>query len=463
MGRYNKNATTNLFYMCIDFIMCFCSFIASLLIYGDLTKFAEPEYLLLWLIFFFVYVMMAKNFKLYQTTTFFYLDRTLITITKAYMYTLFIMTVILYFISDSHIDFRYYVIHLPITYFGLLISAFLSRLITKSFNITVSVPRTLLVGPEVNYARFLHFMKRSNMNINLIGYIDKPGSKPSKNSLGSIDELEQIIHDNAIDQVFFQSLSEHDDSLSKYIDLCLSIGVTAKIVLLPYNVGGTQSYIYSVGTYPVITYHNVNLNIYSRALKRAVDIAGSLVGIILSSPIMLITAIAIKLDSKGPIIFKQTRMGRNGRKFHMYKFRSMCIDAEAKKQELMKQNKIEGGLMFKMEDDPRITRVGKIIRKTSIDELPQFFNVLKGDMSLVGTRPPTLDEVALYKTDQWRRLSIRPGITGMWQVSGRSSITDFDEVVKLDTSYIDNWNIFLDIKIMIKTVAQIFQRNKGAM
>ena len=119
--------------------------------------------------------------------------------------------------------------------------------------------------------------------------------------------------------------------------------------------------------------------------------------------------------------------------------------------------------MFKMDDDPRITKVGKFIRKTSIDELPQFFNVLHGDMSLVGTRPPTLDEVALYETNQWRRLSIRPGITGMWQVSGRSTITDFDEVVRLDTEYIDNWNIFLDFRIMIKTVLLIFNKNKGAM
>ena len=141
----------------------------------------------------------------------------------------------------------------------------------------------------------------------------------------------------------------------------------------------------------------------------------------------------------------------------------MCVDAEERKKELMKNNKIEGGQMFKMDDDPRITKVGKFIRKTSIDELPQFFNVLHGDMSLVGTRPPTLDEVALYETNQWRRLSIRPGITGMWQVSGRSTITYFDEVVRLDTEYIDNWNIFLDFRIMIKTVLQIFNKNKGAM
>ena len=176
---------------------------------------------------------------------------------------------------------------------------------------------------------------------------------------------------------------------------------------------------------------------------------------------MLITAILIRLDSKGPVIFKQERVGQNGRHFYMYKFRSMCIDAEKKKEALMEHNEMNSQFMFKMQDDPRITRIGRFIRKTSIDELPQFFNVLRGDMSLVGTRPPTLDEVELYERVHWRRMSIKPGITGMWQVSGRSSITDFDEIVELDTQYIDRWNVLLDIQILLKTVLQVFCR-KGA-
>ena len=172
-------------------------------------------------------------------------------------------------------------------------------------------------------------------------------------------------------------------------------------------------------------------------------------------------ALAIKLDSPGPVFFKQTRVGKNGRHFKMFKFRSMVQDAEARKKELMAKNKVSGGLMFKMDDDPRITKVGKVIRKTSIDELPQFFNVLFGTMSLVGTRPPTVDEVAQYDTRHWRRLSVKPGITGMWQTSGRSEITDFEEVVALDKEYIDNWSMWLDIKILFKTVIQVFMR-KGA-
>lgn len=184
-----------------------------------------------------------------------------------------------------------------------------------------------------------------------------------------------------------------------------------------------------------------------------------IVGVILSSPIMLVTAIAIKLDSPGPILFKQTRVGQNGRHFKMYKFRSMYIDAEERKKELLEQNELEGGVMFKIKDDPRITRVGKFIRKTSIDELPQFFNILGGSMSLVGTRPPTLDEVEKYETSQWRRISIKPGLTGMWQVSGRSNIKSFDEIVELDTEYIDNWTLGMDIKIIFKTILVLLKHD----
>ena len=211
----------------------------------------------------------------------------------------------------------------------------------------------------------------------------------------------------------------------------------------------------------MITYHTIALNQYEQMVKRFIDIVGSIVGIVLTSPVMLITALAIKLDSKGPVFFVQKRVGQNGRVFKMLKFRSMCVDAEAKKEELMKNNEMEGGVMFKMKNDPRVTKVGRFIRKTSIDELPQFFNILVGHMSLVGTRPPTLDEVSKYGRSQWRRISIKPGLTGLWQVSGRSDITDFDEVVNLDLEYIDRWSLTLDAKILLGTVGLILGR-KGA-
>lgn len=195
-------------------------------------------------------------------------------------------------------------------------------------------------------------------------------------------------------------------------------------------------------------------------IKRCIDIVGSIVGLVISVPIIAVTAIPLKLESKGPIFFKQKRVGKNGRVFEMYKLRSMYMDAEEQKPELTEKNEING-LMFKITDDPRVTQVGRFIRKTSIDELPQFWNVLRGNMSLVGTRPPTLDEYNRYESHHKRRLSMTPGITGMWQVSGRSDIEEFEEVVRLDVEYIDNWSLLLDLKIIFKTLRVVFTR-KGA-
>ena len=191
-------------------------------------------------------------------------------------------------------------------------------------------------------------------------------------------------------------------------------------------------------------------------IKRLMDIAGALVGLVFTLIAFIIFAPIIKLQSPGPVFFTQTRVGRNGRRFKLYKFRSMYADAEARKAELMKDNKMQGN-MFKVENDPRIIPIGRFMRKYSIDELPQFFNVLKGDMSLVGTRPPTVDEFVLYEAHHRARLGIKPGITGLWQVSGRSDITDFEEIVSLDTAYISNWNLGMDIRILFKTVLVVLK------
>lgn len=191
--------------------------------------------------------------------------------------------------------------------------------------------------------------------------------------------------------------------------------------------------------------------------KRIIDIVGALVGLILCGLVSVVLVPLIRKDG-GSAIFAQTRIGKNGRHFTFYKFRSMCVDAEDKKRELMEQNTMQGG-MFKVDDDPRITKVGRFIRKTSLDELPQFYNVLKGDMSLVGTRPPTVDEYEHYTPEQKRRLSFKPGITGLWQVSGRSEIKNFDEVVKLDVAYIDDWTIWKDIEILLKTVKVVLMKD----
>ena len=219
--------------------------------------------------------------------------------------------------------------------------------------------------------------------------------------------------------------------------------------------------VHAIADRTVVTTSIQAANVVELFLKRAMDICGAMVGLVITGIAFVFVAPAIYFRSPGPIFFSQTRVGRNGRQFKIYKFRSMYMDAEKRKQELMAQNEMQG-LMFKMENDPRIIKgIGNFIRDTSIDELPQFFNILKGDMSLVGTRPPTLDEFTQYDLHHKVRLSFRPGLTGMWQVSGRSDITDFEEVVRLDEKYIENWNIWLDIRILLKTVVVVLTR-KGS-
>lgn len=193
-------------------------------------------------------------------------------------------------------------------------------------------------------------------------------------------------------------------------------------------------------------------------MKRIIDILGSIVGIIISAVIIFFVAVTMKItEPKGPIFFSQDRIGKNGKTFRMYKIRSMCIDAEEKLEELMKHNEVEGA-MFKMKNDPRITRIGKFIRKTSIDELPQLWNVLRGDMSLVGPRPPLIREVEEYTIHDRQRLLVKPGCTGLWQVSGRNKL-DFDEMVDLDIQYIENIGIINDFKIIIKTLFIMIKPN----
>lgn len=194
-------------------------------------------------------------------------------------------------------------------------------------------------------------------------------------------------------------------------------------------------------------------------VKRLVDIVGSLVGLVITGILFVPIAIAIKLDSPGPIFFGQTRCGWMGQQFTIWKFRSMCENAEFLKSQVKNQ---VSGAFFKNEDDPRITRVGRFIRRTSLDELPQFWNVLKGEMSLVGTRPPTPNEVEIYDVPEWQRLDVKPGMTGEWQVYGRSQVRNFEDVIRLDLRYQKNWSLAYDLKLILQTVLILFRKNSGA-
>lgn len=276
------------------------------------------------------------------------------------------------------------------------------------------------------------------------------------------DDVTAYIHKNWVDEVFF-ALPEHVDIPKKIMKDCNRMGVVTHVQLAALNELGKNQVVEEIAGYMVLSSSINIVSSWQLLVKRLMDIAGGLVGCIFTGIIYIFIAPIMKVKSPGPVFFSQVRMGKNGKPFKIYKFRSMYMDAEERKKELMEKNNIKDGLMFKMDDDPRIIKgIGHFIRKTSLDEFPQFWNILKGDMSLVGTRPPTMDEYNQYELHHKSRLAAKPGLTGMWQVSGRSDFTDFEEIVKMDSDYIKNWNIGLDIKIILKTVLVVLGQ-KGSV
>lgn len=277
-----------------------------------------------------------------------------------------------------------------------------------------------------------------------------------------------------IDEVFI-NLPEGASYPQELIHKFTEMGVVVHTVLMKNaDVADGKRLVERMGNYTVLT---TSLNYATGSqlfIKRMLDIAGGIVGCVITAILFVILAPIIYIHSPGPVFFSQTRVGKNGKKFRLYKFRSMYMNAEEQKKELMETNRIKDGMMFKLDYDPRIIGskklkdgtikrgIGNIIREWSLDEFPQFYNVLKGDMSLVGTRPPTVDEWEKYDLHHRARLAVKPGITGMWQVSGRSNITDFEDVVRLDKKYIEEWSQALDIKILLKTFLVVFGKD-GAM
>ncbi len=277
-------------------------------------------------------------------------------------------------------------------------------------------------------------------------------------------EFEEILKNSYVEEVLFcipRTLSRESFTIDPYLRTCEEMGRSARVFI---NISSSTRFAKweyrRFVEYPTLLSYTVQLDPDQLFFKRVFDIIGAIVGVTILVLLYPPLALAIKLSSPGPIFFKQVRVGRNGKRFVIYKFRSMRADAEAKKKELEKLNECQGAV-FKMKDDPRVTTVGQIMRKLSLDELPQFINVLKGEMSLVGTRPPTPDEVSKYQKWHHRRISTRPGITGLWQVSGRNSISDFDEIVRLDLKYIDSWSIWLDIQLILKTFIVVFRRDNA--
>lgn len=318
--------------------------------------------------------------------------------------------------------------------------------------------RMLVVGPNAIAVRLCQQVLRSPYwATHIIGFVATPTTDHTcledccVPNLGGLQDVPQILDSEVLDEVVMADSRMDPEVVQTLVDHCLARGITySTLVQMPsaerarYHAESLGDGLYSMAL-ETTPRHTLQL-----AAKRAIDIAGALVGLILCGIVLVLIAPLVWIKSPGPILFRQTRVGRNGRHFTLYKFRSMHIEAEQQKKDLLTENQMTGPL-FKIRNDPRITGFGRLLRKTYIDELPQFWNVLKGDMSLVGTRPPTPDEVLQYSPRHRRRLSVRPGITGLWQCGGNGRVSDFEEVVRLDCDYIDRWSIWLDLKILIRT------------
>jgi len=358
-----------------------------------------------------------------------------------------------------------YYIMIPVYVLIAYIGRVVLKKIIKKRRFATSKKSLLVVAPEKLLRETLHGLKEKSF-----GYTQIVAAATDADLKGeTICEIPIVTnHDGIVDyaceewvdEVLIPPCAESeypDDMVASFIEMGIAVhrGITKNKAM-----SGNFNQIEKIGDYTVITASMNYASTSQLVAKRAMDILGGLVGCLITMLVTIFVAPAIYIASPGPIFYCQERVGKNGRRFKMYKFRSMYMDAEERKKELMSQNEMEG-LMFKMENDPRVTKVGKFIRKTSIDELPQFWNILKGEMSLVGTRPPTEDEFLQYEGYHRRRLNMTPGLTGLWQVSGRSDTKNFEEIVAMDVEYIDNWSLKEDIKILFKTVGVVL-KGKGA-
>jgi exopolysaccharide biosynthesis polyprenyl glycosylphosphotransferase len=299
---------------------------------------------------------------------------------------------------------------------------------------------------------------RPELGYRILGYVaDNPAKAQSEigrfPGLGALDELPRLLQEHAVDEVIITLPWVSHRRILQVMTQCERGNVRARIVPDLFQMTLSRVVVENLDGIPLITAREPALRDWQVLLKRGVDGVLASLGLLVLAPLLGAIALAIRLDSSGPVIFRQERVGRGAKRFVCLKFRTMCVDAEARVAQLQAQNEASGPL-FKMRDDPRTTRVGRLLRRTSLDELPQLVNVLRGEMSIVGPRPGLPSEVAQYDTWHLRRLEVSPGLTGLWQVSGRSDVT-FDEMVLLDIYYIENWSLALDLRILLKTVPSV--------
>lgn len=447
----------------VAYLLLYKGYVDKSISYFDRSTWAQLTHLRESYIFFMGLVFMLFSFFSYRKGLYTFEKTSLVDylfkVIQSAILTFLVAVGVLFMMKTSIVYSRvfivgYAMIMVVVTFLMRLISMLILNLLYRNDRLIKNV---LIIGAGKVGTQIGQYIEGNKMpGYRIIGFLDD--YKHEGGVLGKLNKLEAVIQKFDIHEVYITIPSERD-VIQNILGKLKKFDITVKIVPEMYDIAASTLQFNSSDLLPYVELVKTPLRGLNLVAKRLFDLVFSGIGLLLLSPFFVIIGILIKLDSKGPVFFKQKRIGKNGIPFTMYKFRSMVQDAEKLKKELMRQNEMDGPV-FKMKDDPRITPLGRFIRKYSIDELPQLFNVFLGHMSLIGPRPPLPEEVEQYTDYQWRRLDVRPGITGLWQVSGRSDVS-FEEWVSLDIYYIENWSMKLDIKILFQTIPVVLV-GKGA-
>lgn len=448
----------------IDFILTFISLgIASLLRTGEVNFTANRELLILYLVTIGIWYLSTKLHQLHYLQRIRSFAGIMVDYLFTYAICLAVILLVIFLLNLGGIDHKLFILFNLINFILLystrvLVSAIFDRFRAKGFN----TRNILVIADEKAGPTIEKLLKSPKTGLVLKGIIT--GSERIANKYSdrfpifpSESVIAQLLDEEPIDELFYCKKDMDEKEMREMMYTCQEVGVVFRIKSALFDMLSSQSKIYFLDETPFITITNLPDRYIYLMLKRLFDITVSLLALVAASPLMLAIAIAIKCTSKGPVFYKQVRTGRRGREFMLYKFRTMVANSDELRNKLEALNEMDGPV-FKIKNDPRITKVGRLLRKTSLDELPQFWNVLKAQMSIVGPRPPLPKEVVQYERWQLRRIAMKPGITCIWQVSGRNDTT-FEEWMRMDLEYIDNWSLKLDLILCLQTVRAVVKMN----
>jgi exopolysaccharide biosynthesis polyprenyl glycosylphosphotransferase len=448
----------------LDLLICISSFflaykIRGSFLFGHLKPMGPLDtlswFLMASLAFHFVSYPMMGLYASIRLKSYFNLIRTIL---GAALMEFFFLGALVFIFQEKATSRYFFGLFLGLNYSLLLVSRIGAKVLLSSIRARgYNYRRVLIVGTGKNAEKIVGlFQLNKHWGYLPFAVLTEKPSDDTKSVLGVpvkgiITDLHEFVTRNTVDEVYFAGDKIDPSKIEDQVLLCESLGIPARLPLTMFQLNQSKVTFHNIEGVPIITFYTTLKTPIEALIKRLMDVVIALIGLGIAAVFYPWIAYRIRKESNGPIIFKQMRVGENGRTFKCYKFRTMVLDAESKKKELEEKN-LMGGPLFKIKNDPRVFPFGAFLRRTSLDELPQFLNILRGDMSVVGTRPPTPDEVEKYKTYYRRRLSIRPGLTGLWQVSGRNRITNFEDVLALDLQYIDEWSLWLDLKIIFKTI-----------